>query len=240
MGKLLGSLFLLIGASLVSASSLSIKAPKTANKSSSSVDEFLALSEPHKSVSGAYYGLGLALSMMSHKARFVDSSVSKEVNLKKTANQFDVSLIGGFGAPFYEKYYAGIEFDFFKRFPSKKSYESELGIIHTSTLGLNMDVRFGYLFPEHGSMLYLTVGFARALGHVAHRNQLNKESEGSFGSFFPAFGAGLEYKINHKWNIRGDFRILITSKENKKNLCNWQYEAKPNRIAFRISVTRNL
>jgi hypothetical protein len=199
-------------------------------------DELPELSEPYRNVSGAYYGLGLGSSIISHKVTYSKGEDQKS-DFKKNAHQFDVSLIAGFGAPFYDRYYAGIEFDIFKRFSKKTSYNDEIGIIHSSNIGLNMDVRFGYLFPEHGSMVYLTAGFARIVGRVTFDKG---NTEGSFGSFYPTVGVGLEHKINHQWNVRGDFRMAITSKDDNKYSHNWKYEAKPNRIAFRVSITRNI
>ncbi|MDR2067468.1 MAG: porin family protein [Holosporaceae bacterium] len=208
-----------------------------ANKSGSEfMDEFSDLSEPHRNVSGAYYGLGLASSIVAHKVTYGKGGALMS-SLKKSAHQFDVSLIFGFGAPFYDRYYAGIELDLFKRFPKKTSYNDEIGVIHSSNIGLNMDVRFGYLFPEHGSMIYITAGFARVVGKVTFDKGA---TEGSFGSFYPTFGVGLEHKINHRWNVRGDFRIALASKDDNKYSHGWKYEAKPGRIAFRVSITRNI
>ncbi|MDR3187439.1 MAG: porin family protein [Holosporaceae bacterium] len=199
-------------------------------------DEFSELSEPHRNVSGAYYGLGLGSSLISHKVTYGKGEGQKSSS-KKNAHQFDISLILGFGAPFYGRCYAGVEWDLFKRFSKKTSYENEIGIIHSANIGLNMDVRFGYLFPEHGSMVYFTAGFARIVGRVTFNRG---STEGSFGSFYPTLGVGVEHKINHRWNVRGDFRLAITSKDDNKYSHGWKYEAKPNRIAFRVSITRNI
>jgi opacity protein-like surface antigen len=136
--------------------------------------------------------------------------------------------------------------ELFRRFAGKTSYDGEVGIIHASTTGLNMDVRFGYLLPKHGAMVYATAGCARVLGRVAFSGGAlrQKNPEGSFGSFYPTFGAGVEYKLDHRWNIRADWRISITSKDDNKyiqaNGATGKYEAKPSRTAFRISVTRNI
>jgi hypothetical protein len=97
-------------------------------------------------------------------------------------------------------------------------------------------------------LIYTTLGFASVIGKVAFSGNTRKRAApptGTFGSFYPTFGAGIEYKINHLWNIRGDFRISITSKDDNKSLkvspiSDWKYEAKPSRLAFRISVTRSI
>lgn len=222
---------------------------KQSSEKSAASNEFLELSEPDRNVNGAYYGLGFALSRISHDVKTWKNGASDAMNFEATNNQFDASLIGGFGSAFYKRYYAGIEMELFKRFGGKTSCHTneEVGIIHNSAIGLNMDVRFGYLLPKQGSLVYATIGFARVVGKLVFyegsgRNR--RGQEGSFGSFYPTFGVGLEHKINHLWNVRGDFRISITSKDDNKYLntrsANWKYEAKPNRIAFRISITRNV
>ncbi|MDR0678518.1 MAG: porin family protein [Holosporaceae bacterium] len=210
-------------------------------------DEFLELAEPQKNIGGAYYGLGVTLSQISHKVKAVKNDLL-ETSFKKSGSQFDISLIGGFGSAFHKRYYAGIEMELFQRFSGKTQYNGEVGIIYASGIGLNMDVRFGYLFPEHGYLIYTTVGFARVLGKVSFQSDIARRREnpkGTFGSFYPTFGAGIEHKINHLWNVRGDFRISITSKDDDKHLTvsrtsHWKYEAKPSRVAFRISVTRSI
>ncbi|MDR1375297.1 MAG: porin family protein [Holosporaceae bacterium] len=235
MKKFIGAAFLFVLSQFFAESDLWAAAEQgsSANKSA---DDFFELSEPHKSISGAYCGLGAGLSLISHNVSYAKSGGS-EASCKKNASQFDFSLICGFGAPFYGKYYAGVECDFFKRFSKKTSYNNEIGIIHSANIGANMDVRFGYLFPEHGSMAYLTAGFARIVGRITFDKS---NGEGSFGSFYPTVGLGLEHKINHRWNVRGDFRIAITSKDDNKYYGNWKYEAKPNRISFRLSITRSI
>ncbi|MDR0968674.1 MAG: porin family protein [Holosporaceae bacterium] len=222
-------------------------ANETADKSAEenkdkAADEFLDLGEPSRNIGGAYWGLGLTWSSISHKLK-ATSDKNEEVNYKKSGNQFDVSLLGGFGAAFYKLYYTGIEAEFFKRFGGGTSYSNDdrAGLIHNSTMGLNMDVRLGRLFPEHGWLAYGTLGFARVLGRAVFRDaDHNNKREGSFGSFYPTVGIGAEYKLTNRWNIRGDFRYSITSKDDGRTVSGWKYEAKPNRMAFRISITRSI
>ncbi|MDR2781439.1 MAG: hypothetical protein LBB21_03215 [Holosporaceae bacterium] len=206
------------------------------------LDEFLQLADPEKNISGAYYGLGVGLSKISHELKAKAVNVSEE-NLSSNRSQFDISLICGFGSAFYKRYYAGIEMDFFKRACGGRSYSENkrVGIFHNSTVGLNMDVRFGYLYPQHGCLVYTTFGFSRVLGR-ALLNRGSYYSEGSFGSFYPTIGFGAEKKINHIWNVRADYRFSITNKDDNKYLTGttWKYEAKPERMAFRISVTRSI
>ncbi|MDR2158250.1 MAG: hypothetical protein LBO02_02960 [Holosporaceae bacterium] len=222
---------------------------ETRQPENTTTDEFLKLETPDRNIDGAYYGLGITLSRISHKVKAIKNDRA-EVNLKKTGNQFDISLIGGFGSAFYKRYYAGIEMELFKRFAGKTNYDGEIGIVHASTVGLNMDIRFGYLFPKQGALIYLTAGCARVLGRVAFNNSAagvgrrSKNPEGSFGSFYPTFGVGIEKKINHLWNARADFRISLTSKDDNKykttDAATWKYEAQPNKAAFRISIVRNI
>jgi hypothetical protein len=216
--------------------------PKSSNKEPAAADEFLELAEPQRNISGAYYGAGLTLSSISHGVK-VEKAGQPTVDFKKTSVQFDLSLIGGFGSAFYKQYYAGLELELFKRLGGKTSYHNDgnVGLTHHATIGLNMDVRFGYLFPEQGCLAYTTVGFARVLGRVAIRDDAKQNKrEGSFGSFYPTFGVGVERKINHRWNVRADLRLSITSKESEKHVAGWKYEGKPNRTAFRISITRSI
>lgn len=204
--------------------------------------DFQPLADPDRKVSGAYYGIGLGISNISHKLNVGKGNGTKLSN-KQSANQFDISLIGGFGAAFYDRYYAGIEFDFFKRMPKKTKDFGESGVVHKSNFGLNMDVRFGYQFPQYGTLAYVTAGFARVLGEMGAYNNGNNVAKMTFGSFFPTVGFGLEHRVNQTVNLRGDVRFTIGSKEKKEakvNGANWTFEAKPNRYAFRISVTKNI
>jgi hypothetical protein len=206
-------------------------------------EEFLDLDEPDRNISGAYYGLGFTLSRISHSMKA--SRSGQEVSFKKADNQYDISLIGGFGSMFYKRYYAGIEMEFFRRFSGKTNYHSSgaIGLKHTSTVGLNMDVRFGYVFPKQGSLVYATIGCARVLGTVVSAEGVGRNArvqEGSFGSFYPTVGGGVEKKLNSRWNVRGDLRVSITSTDDNRRVRNWNFEAKPSRTALRVSVTRNI
>ncbi|GHU16765.1 hypothetical protein FACS189472_02560 [Alphaproteobacteria bacterium] len=218
-------------------------------------DEFIELSEPERTVSGAYFGIGAGWSRISHKLQNVKSGPVRSADDKKedipgfsrSANQYDVSLIAGFGAPFYGNCYAGIEFSIFKRLGERnyRPKDTEIGLKHPSIIGMDMDVRLGYLFPESGNLIYATIGFARALGRVTFlKNNQGDTDEVSFGSFYPTFGFGVEHKMNHNWNIRGDFRISLTSADDRKLYRTKEqeskFDAKPSRCAFRISVTRNI
>jgi hypothetical protein len=203
--------------------------------------EFVDLGEPEKEIGGAYGGFGVALSRISHKLDAL-GNFHKE-SFRSSSNQWDLSLIGGFGSAFYKKYYIGIEMDFFRRAGSGANYSSNkaVAVVHNSSIGLNMDVRFGYLYPQQGYLIYATAGFARVVGRGRFQNA-NNYLEGSFGSFYPTFGIGFEKKVTHKWNIRADFHASVTSKDENKSIAGtyWKYEAKPNRMAIRISVTRSI
>jgi hypothetical protein len=138
MKKILNLTFLALvisGTSLLADSEISNLKEKTS-------DEFLELAEPQKNIGGAYYGLGVTLSQISHDVKAIKNNI-QEIKFKKSDNQFDISLIGGFGSAFYKRYYAGLEIELFQRFSGKTRYNGEVGIIHSSNFGLNMDVRFG-------------------------------------------------------------------------------------------------
>jgi hypothetical protein len=198
------------------------------------LSDFQKLSEPERRISGAYYGLGLGASMMSHS--ILVRRAASDSTLKSTATQLDLSLILGFGSDFYNKYYAGIEFDMFKRFPVKRkkfTFEGQnVCVEHQASIGLNMDARFGYQLPHKGILPYVTVGFARVIGNV---------NGSSFGSFYPTFGIGIEHKLNQKCNVRFDIRAALTSKEDQKTIGNYMTaESRPSKFSVRISFTRNL
>ncbi|MBQ7674154.1 MAG: hypothetical protein IJT36_06550 [Alphaproteobacteria bacterium] len=204
--------------------------------------DFQPLADPDRKISGAYYGIGLGISNISNKLDVVKNDGTR-LKHKQSANQFDLSLIGGFGTTLYSQYYAGVEFDFFKRLPKKtKWFDNEgVGIVHKSNIGLNMDVRFGYQFPQQGTMIYMTAGFARVLGEMLASNN-GSTTKLTFGSFFPTAGLGVEHRMNQLVNIRADVRFSFGSKEKKNAVVNGspcEFQGKPNRIAFRISVTRS-
>jgi hypothetical protein len=94
---------------------------KTVNSKTETPEDFLDLAEPQKNIGGAYYGLGVSLSMMSHSLTAVKTR-PPEMNFKSSSTQYDFSLIGGFGAAFHKRYYAGIEMDFFKRLGGSTNY----------------------------------------------------------------------------------------------------------------------
>jgi hypothetical protein len=197
-------------------------------------DEFLELGEPNKDISGAYVGAGCALSCIT-----LDVSASRgsggEITVKDTAVRPDISLIGGFGAQFYKQYHAGIEMELFKRLGGKTVYHSngDIGVMHSGTIGLNMDIRVGRHFAQQGVLVYGTVGFARVLGH-AHNARIGQN--GSFGSFYPSFGVGVAKKMNHRWTAQFDLRMAIPSKDGDKLLGEWTYGGKPSRTAVRLSM----
>lgn len=214
-----------------------------AESAAPSDSDFQPLADPDRKISGAYYGVGLGMSDISNKLNVVKND-GTGLKRKQSANQFDLSLIGGFGTVLYQRYYAGVEFDFFKRLPKKtKWFENEgVGVVHKSNIGLNMDVRFGYQFPQRGTMVYMTAGFARVLGEMLASSN-GATTKLTFGSFFPTAGLGVEHQVNQSVNIRADARFSFGSKEKKHAIVNGtscELQGKPNRIAFRLSVTRNI
>lgn len=193
---------------------------KRAAKQNEEDSEFLPLSDPYKRISGAYFGAGLDFSHISHDMQlFVGDE--KKATSKMSASTFQpaIALVGGFGTTFYGDWYAGLEFEFFKRFSERTKKKDNMGLIFKSTLGLNMDARLGYQFPKNGVMVYMSIGFARVLGAMSAReNDKVKPTKKTFGSFFPTIGAGVAYKLNQSWIVQANVHYSIGSKEKKNFL----------------------
>lgn len=206
-------------------------------------DSFIELSEPSKYISGAFWGIGGGPSFISHKLNAHNETANQDRHVKKSAVQYDLAFLFGFGTLFYRDYYAGINFEIMQRFGKGKSYDEDLGFKFSSQFGINMDVRFGYLFPQQGNLLYTSVGFTRTLGKVLFKGT-GQNTEIGFGSYFPTFGLGFEHKINHLWNAGICAKYSITSKDSKDNIAGggqkWSYKAKPWVTIFKFYVTRNI
>ncbi|MDR2794585.1 MAG: outer membrane beta-barrel protein [Holosporaceae bacterium] len=238
------SLFLVFN--VFSSAKDSANSPETsAVANGASGDDFLELSEPHRTVSGAYWGMGVGIANIKHTLNATASGVSHSQS--NSANQYDLALIAGFGSAFYKKYYAGIEFLLFKRLNKKTKFADgeSIGLRHTSNVGFDMDVRIGLQLPESGNLIYGTIGLARVVGSVVFMrgDQIDNRYSVSFGSFYPTFGLGLEHKINDFWNIRGDLRISLTSKDDGKQCKTdrtWTFDAKPSKFSIRLSVTYSI
>ena len=207
--------------------------------------DFVELDEPYQYVTGAYWGITVGPTFVKNKlvASNKDTNESRNISFSKT--QFDFGLMAGFGTSFYKDYYVGLEMEMLKRTGKGVHYKKEgdeFGLRFQSQFGLNMNVRFGYLFPKQGNMVYVMVGFSRTLGKAVGKDN-NKEVEQSFGSYFPIIGIGIEHKINYDWNIRLDAKYSITSKDSEKRMYKdapWIYEAKPQSVGIRLSITRNI
>lgn len=227
--------------------------------------EFQPLSDPYRRIGGAYVGGGLDFSHMSYDVRlFEDDDEKLTSKVSKTAFQPALSLVGGFGTTFYKDWYAGLEFEFFKRFPKSTKKDGKVEVIFKSTLGFNMDARLGYQFPKSGIMVYLGVGFARVLGAMSAReNDKVKPTVKTFGSFFPTISGGIAYKMNQNWIVQATVRYSIGSKEKKhfmypsdiakfeqnikdkkedptEGLAKRAMEGKPTRWGFGIYVVRQI
>jgi hypothetical protein len=209
---------------------------------SSSDDDFMELDDPYQYVTGAYWGISVGPTFVKHK--LTADSVSQSTSISKT--QFDFGLLAGFGTSFYKDYYVGIEMEMMERTGGGTHYKNEkdtFGLRFQPQFGLNMNVRFGYLFPKQGNMVYLMTGFSRTLGKVVGKSADGKEKiEQSFGSYFPIVGIGIEHKINYDWNVRLDVKYSITSKDSEK--CMYKggpvYSAKPQSVGVRLTLTRNI
>lgn len=205
-------------------------------------EEFQRFDEPYKTVSGAFWGVGLGAARTQHKVDFAQGN-SEERHHSSSALQAELSLLMGFGAPFHGRCYAGLEFELFRRFSGKtRDYDDQLHIHHCMNMSFNFDARFGYLFPKNGNLIFLTAGVSRVFGRVSFEK--DKKPESSFGSFFPAVGCGIEHKINSNWNVRADCRYVISSRDNEHevivNRRRYRYKGKANRAAVRFAVTRSI
>ena len=217
-----------------------------ASAENSSGDDFMELDEPYKYVTGAYWGVSVGPTFVKHKLSAQNSSTGAVQNTNMSKTQMDLALLGGFGTSFYKDYYVGIEMEMTKRCGKGTHYANDtdaLGLKFHSQFGLNMNVRFGYLFPKQGNMVYTMVGFSRTLGKVVERGSHGKEVEGTFGSYYPIVGIGFEHKINYDWNARFDVKYSITSSDSDKRMYRnaaWKYDAKPQSVGVRFSLTRNI
>lgn len=208
-------------------------------------NDLLPLGEPVRNISGAYYGIGIGLARTHHKLNFLGNN---GFHYNSSAYQPELSFIVGFGAPIWERWYAGIELDLFHRFKGKTAHlDNGIHLEHSANSSVNMDVRFGYLFPEFGNMVYLTAGFSRIFAKVrfnVEKDNFNKKCSTSFGSFVPTIGLGVEHKINHLWSVRLDYRFAIPSNEKEQIVKNyagtWHYKGKANRMNIRLSITRDI
>ncbi len=106
---------------------------------------------------------------------------------------------------------------------------------------MNMDVRFGRLFPQSGGLLFITAGFHRVLGKVEILTA-RRVIEKGFGSYYPTIGLGYEKKINDKWMIRADCKYLITSNttDSTDRFTNTEYKVQPQRIGVDLAILRNI
>jgi len=210
-------------------------------------DDFLELDEPYQYVTGAYWGISVGPTFVKHKltANSKTAGTSQKTSVSKT--QFDLGLLAGFGTPFHRDYYVGIEMEVLQRMGKGTHYKNDIdpfGLKFNSQFGLNMNVRFGYLFPKQGNMIYAMAGFSRTLGKVVWKDANGREAEKSFGSYFPIVGVGFEHKLNYDWNVRLDVKYSFTSKDSNNRVRRrnvpWVYEVKPQSVGVRLSVTRNI
>ena len=204
-------------------------------------DTFIELSDPSRYISGAFLGLGGGASSVSHKLTAHNESTNQDHRIKKSATQYDLSFLLGFGSLFHRNYYAGIQFEIMKRCGKGSSYDENLGFKFNPQFGINMDVRFGYLFPRQGNLAYATIGFSRTLGKVLFKTS-DRDVEVGFGSYYPTLGLGFEHKINHLWNVGACLKHSITSKDSGEARADgqrWNYRVKPWVMMLKFYVTRN-
>lgn len=205
-------------------------------------EEFIEVSDPYSTVSGAYYGIAGALDILSYRYSIkkapAGSTVQKNKSQKST--QPSISLLAGFGTPVYKTFYTGIEFEIFYRFKSGDNSKSN-PIRKKAYSGFNMDVKFGQELPKYGALVYFTVGFSRVLGYVSFDEG---KTISRYGTFHPACGFGAVKRLNDKWNAMIDFRYIIASKDDNKTYDTesgrYIYDAKPRKICVRLAITRQI
>lgn len=213
-------------------------------------EELQELDQPNKEINGAYWGLGLSVARTHHKIDLtktvagVPNPTITHSSPSSTAAQIEASFLVGFGTSFWSKYYTGLELEVFRRFRGKTSHFDDLHVEHSQNTSFNFEGRLGYLFPKKGNMIYLTAGVSRLYSRAYFGDDRSKNVT-SFGSFFPTVGVGFEHRINAKWNVRFDYRYVISSKERDQgvklnNKTTYSYRGKPGRMSFRIAVTRNI
>ncbi len=208
--------------------------------------DFMELDEPYKYVTGAYWGVSVGPTFVKHKLSAQNENTGTVQRTSVSKTQMDLALLGGFGTSFYKDYYIGLEMELMNRYGKGVHYEKDsdaLGLKFHSQFGLNMNVRFGYLFPKQGNMIYAIVGFSRTLGKVVEKRSDGKAVEGTFGSYYPVVGVGLEHKINYDWNVRLDVKYSITSEDSGRHMsrnASWKYDAKPQSVGIRLAITRNI
>ncbi|MBO6056257.1 MAG: outer membrane beta-barrel protein [Alphaproteobacteria bacterium] len=207
-------------------------------------DDFMELDEPYQYITGAYWGISVGPTFVKHKLTAKSETIGAPQKTDFSKTQFDLGILAGFGTSFYKDYYVGIEMEAMNRFGKGTHYQNDtdpFGLKFNSQFGLNMNVRFGYLFPKQGNMVYAMIGFSRTLGKVVYKDAGGREKERSFGSYFPTVGIGFEHKINYDWNVRFDVKYSITSKDSNNRVRKpWVYEVKPQSMGVRLSVTRNI
>lgn len=205
-------------------------------------DDFQELGEPSKIISGAYWGLETNAAFIKHNVDVENNN--QRSSYSSSSTQMELGLLGGFGAAFHQKWYTGIELKIFRRFKGKTEDHDKVHIEHTQNTSLAMDVRLGRLFPQQGNLVYGSFGFTRVFGRVYFDGNNGAREYGSFGSFYPTIGIGIEHKIGNMCNVRCAAQYTITTKDNKHATrvgnTTWQREGKPNRFSIGVAVTRSI
>ncbi|MDR3155710.1 MAG: porin family protein [Holosporaceae bacterium] len=219
--------------------------------SAEKVEKFQELSHPYRYISGVYCGAGVGVSLASCAVSAVQNPGNINIpTFKDSANQLAISICSGFGTNVYRRIYLGIELEILKKMSKKIKDNENLAIKFRPLLGFSMDIRMGYQFPEQGLMLFLTAGFCRIceqMAIVANGVSPNDNNNRwyTFGSFYPTVGCGAEYKLDHDWSARIDFRIAITSKDDSRkdigiDALRYNLVGKPNNTTLKFSLTRNI
>jgi len=179
--------------------------------------KFSPVGAPDEVFSGMYVGLGLEL--ISNECKYEILTHNElcntiQNNHRGSIRTYPYSFLGiiGFGGVYNRFYYAGVETELFFRRGGGTKESNDIRIQTKNTYGFNFRLRGGYIFKQHGLMLYGTVSADRSINNIAAKKQ-NPEGEytgyESFGSYHPSIGIGLEKKLRDNWGIRGEFVYTI-------------------------------
>lgn len=181
--------------------------------------KFSPVGAPDEVFSGMYVGLGLEL--ISNECKYEILTVGNDgyklsgsinAGYKSSVRTYPYSFLGiiGFGGVYNRFYYAGVETELFFRRGGGTKESNDIRIQTKNTYGFNFRLRGGYIFKQHGLMLYGTVSADRSINNIAAKKQAGEYTGyESFGSYHPSIGIGLEKKLRDNWGIRGEFVYTI-------------------------------
>lgn len=219
-------------------------------------DKFNPVGAPDEVFSGLYAGFGLDL--ISNECKYEIFATEKlDANIKQgykgSLRNFPYSFLGilGFGGVYNRWCYLGVETELFFRRGGGTKVNDYIKILSKNTYGFNFRLRGGYIFKQHGLMIYGTISADRSINHIAAKKlEDGYTSYESFGSYHPSIGIGLEKKLRDNWGIRGEFVYTIgiwddTGKywkiDQKSTIANSpRFRATANKKSIKLSVVKYL